>query len=58
MALLLGDVNYDKIIMLGCWRLDAMLVYLHTSAHLLMQNFTNVMVNNRDYAQTPAEIAG
>ena len=25
------------------------MVYLHTSAHPLMQNFANAMVNNQDY---------
>ena len=58
MALLLGDVDYDKIKLLGRWRSDAMMVYLHTSARPLMQNFANVMVNHGDYAQIPADIAG
>ena len=57
MALLLGDVDYDKIKLLGRWRSDAMMVYLHTSARPLMQNFANVMVNHGDYAQIPADVA-
>ena len=58
MALLLGGVNYNKIKLLGRWRSDAMMVYLHTSARPLMKNFANVMVENGDYAQIPADIAG
>ena len=58
MVILLGDINYEKIKLLSHWRSDAMMVYLHTSARPLMQNFANVMANHGDYAQIPADIAG
>ena len=53
MVLLLGSVDYEKIKLLSRWRLDAMLVYLHTSVHLPMKNLANVMVESGDYAQIP-----
>ena len=51
-------LDYNKIKLLGRWRLDAMMVYLQTSVCPLMQNFVNVMVNNGEYAQIPADIGG
>ena len=57
MALLLGNVDTDKIKMLGRWKSDAMMVYLHTSARPLMQRFADVMVEHGEYSQVPATAA-
>ena len=54
MALLLGGIDYEKIKLLGWWRSKQMMMYLHTSARPLLQNFSSVMVYHGDYAQVPS----
>ena len=54
MVLLLSNVDTDKIKLLGRWRSDAMMRYLHTTARPLVQGFAANMVNNGDYAQIPS----
>ena len=54
MALLLSNVDTDKIKLLGRWRSDAMMRYLHTTARPLVQGFAANMVSNGDYAQIPS----
>jgi len=53
MALLLSNVYTDRIKLLGRWRSDAMMRYLHTTARPLMQHFATSMVANGEYAQIP-----
>ena len=53
MALLLSNVDTDRIKLLRRWRSDAMMQYLHTNAHPLMQDFASLMVTNGEYAQIP-----
>mmetsp|Transcript_31242 Transcript_31242/g.57939 ORF Transcript_31242/g.57939 Transcript_31242/m.57939 type:complete len:340 (-) Transcript_31242:306-1325(-) len=53
MALLLSNVDTDRIKLLGRWRSDAMMRYLHTTACPLIQDFARSMVANGEYAQIP-----
>jgi hypothetical protein len=54
MVLLLSNVDTDKIKLLGRWRSDAMMRYLHTTARPLVQGFAANMVSNGDYVQIPS----
>eukprot|EP00957_Ditylum_brightwellii_P112765 8596676-Ditylum_brightwellii.AAC.1 len=49
MALLLGNIDSDTIRLIGCWRSDEMLRYLHTTARQLMRNHAATMVANGNY---------
>lgn len=53
MALLLADVDSDKIRLIGRWKSDEMLRYLHTTARPIMQNFAAQMVQHGAYALIP-----
>ena len=53
MALLLGKVDTDTIKLVGRWRSDAMLVYLHVSARPIMQAHARTMVQHGAYALIP-----
>jgi len=53
MALLLGKVDTDTIKLVGRWRSDAMLVYLHVSARPIMQQHAPIMVQHGAYALIP-----
>eukprot|EP00957_Ditylum_brightwellii_P114460 8726935-Ditylum_brightwellii.AAC.1 len=46
MALLLGSVDTDTIWLIGRWRSDKILWYLHTSACQLMQNHVHTMATH------------
>lgn len=39
MALLLGNIDYNKVQLLGCWHSNKMITYLHTPARLLVQGY-------------------
>jgi hypothetical protein len=54
MALLLGKVDYATIQLIGRWRSDQILRYLHVSARPIMQCHAGIMVANSDYSQFPA----
>ena len=54
MAFLLEGIDYDKIKLLVWWRSNQMIKYLHTSAHLILQKFSSVMVDHGEYAQFPS----
>jgi hypothetical protein len=54
MALLLGRVDADTIKLIGRWRSDAMLKYLHTSCRPLMQHHAPLMLTHGAYALLPA----
>ena len=49
MALLLRGINGDIIRILGRWRLDTMLRYLHVSAISLTHNHARAMLRGGDY---------
>jgi hypothetical protein len=54
MALLLGKVDYATIQLIGRWRSDQILRYLHVSARPIMQCHASLMTQNSDYRQFPA----
>ena len=49
MAMLLGGVDGDIIRILGCWKSDTMLRYLHVSAALLTHNHARTMFRGGHY---------
>jgi hypothetical protein len=53
MALLCANVNPNTIRMLGRWRSDEMLQYLHLQAQPLMQNFARRMLEGSHYTLLP-----
>ena len=52
-ALLLGKVDTDIIRLIGRWRSDEMLRYLHIQAAPLMQNYSRIMLNAGQYNLLP-----
>lgn len=52
-ALLCGGVDTDVIRLLGRWRSDEMLRYLHTSAEPLMRNFARQMLSGGAFTLIP-----
>jgi hypothetical protein len=52
MALLVSKVDTDIIQLLGCWRSDEMLRYLHLTAEPIMRNFAQQMLH-ADYTLSP-----
>ena len=55
MALLVSKVDTDIICLLGRWRSDEMLQYLHLSAKPLMKNFAARMLH-AEYNMTPSQL--
>ena len=53
MALLVARVNMDTIRLVGRWRSDVMLCYLHTTATTFMEGLASRMVQHGDYALIP-----
>ncbi len=53
MALLLGKVDYATIQLIGRWRSDQILWYLHVSARPIMQGHVSLMTQNSTYRQFP-----
>ena len=53
MALLVSRVDTDLIRLLGRWRSDEMLRYLHLQAQPIMQRFARLMVTHGDYHLLP-----
>jgi hypothetical protein len=53
MALLLGKVDYTTIQLIGRWRSDQILRYLHVSAHPIMQGYARLMTEHGAYRQFP-----
>ena len=53
-ALLNENIVGDKIKLLGRWKSDAMLRYLHLQAHHLMQDYSTIMLAGGDYNLLPA----
>ena len=53
MALLMARVDTDTIRLVGRWRSDVMLRYLHTTAKSFTEGLASRMVQHRDYALVP-----
>ena len=53
MALLCAKVDPDVIQLLGRWRSDEMLRYLHVQAEPIMRHFARKMVTDGDYVLLP-----
>ena len=53
MALLMACVNTDMIRLVGRWRSDVMLRYLHTTAQTFTEGLASRMVQHGDYALIP-----
>ena len=53
MALLNEQVDHDLIQLLGRWKSDSMLRYLHIQAHDLMKNFSPLMLQGGNYNLIP-----
>jgi hypothetical protein len=53
MVLLCANIDPNTIKMLGCWRSNEMLRYLHLEAQLLMQNFAQQMLTGGHYTLLP-----
>ena len=54
MALLCAQVDSDKIRLLGRWRSDEMLRYLHVQAQPVMQRFAQRMLQSSNYTMLPS----
>jgi hypothetical protein len=54
MALLNGNVDHDVIQLIGRWKSDSSLRYLHVQAHNLMNGFADVMLQGGNYNLIPA----
>lgn len=54
-ALLLTGVGGKQIKILGCWKSNAIMRYLHTTARPLLQGFAVHMVEHGNYNFLPEE---
>ena len=54
MSLLLNIVDTDKIKLLGRWRSNAMMRYLHIMYQLMVQGFTDNIASSGNYAEIPS----
>ena len=57
MALLCAKVDTDRIRLIGRWRSDEMLRYLHVQAEPIMRNFSSQMLAGGDYHLLPNHAA-
>ena len=55
MALLNENINHDVIQLLGRWRSDTVLRYLHLQAHDVMQDFSKIMLQGGNYNLIPVQ---
>ena len=53
MDLLMARVDTDMIRLVGRWRSDVMMRYLHTAAHTFTEGLSSLMVQHGDYALIP-----
>ena len=53
MALLMALVDLDTIRLVGRWRSNAMLHYLHTTAKTFTEGLVTRMAQHNDYVLTP-----
>ena len=49
MALLCSGVDHDIISLIGRWRSDEMMRYLHVQAEPIMSNFSKLMISHGNY---------
>jgi hypothetical protein len=54
MALLNGGVDHEIFQLIGCWKSDSSLCYLHVQAHNLMNGFSSIMLQGGHYNLIPA----
>jgi hypothetical protein len=52
-ALMLGKVDTNIIRLIGRWKSDAMLRYLHVQAHPLMHDYASIMLKAGTYTLIP-----
>jgi hypothetical protein len=57
MALLCAQVDSDRIRLIGRWRSDEMLRYLHVQAEPIMRHFSSHMLAGGDYTLLPNHLA-
>ena len=55
MALLFSGIDTDIIRLIGRWRSDEMLRYLHLQAEPLMRGFSKRMVTHGNYSMLPGQ---
>ncbi len=55
-ALLQAQVDMDVICLIGQWRSDKMLHYLHVKAYPLMRNYSHLMLDAGDYTLFPNQL--
>ena len=55
MALLCSGIDTDIIRLIGQWRSDEMLRYLHLQAETLMRGFSKRMVTHGNYSMLPGQ---
>ena len=53
MALLYYGVDTDIIRLIGCWRSDEMLRYIHVQAEPITKNYSKVMISHDNYNLLP-----
>ena len=53
MALLCSGVDHDIISLIGCWRSNEMMRYLHVQAEPIMRNFSKLMISHDNYTLLP-----
>jgi hypothetical protein len=53
MALLCANVDTDRIRLIGCWRSDEMLRYLHVQAEPIMRHFSSRMLAGGNFTLLP-----
>ena len=55
-ALLTASIDSDIIHIIGCWRLDEMLRYLHVQNGSLMAGYSRLMLSTGDYNLIPNQL--
>ena len=53
MALLCSGVGTNIISLIGSWRSDKMLRYLHLQAEPIMRNYSKLIINHSNYNLLP-----
>lgn len=53
MALLCSNIDHDHIKLVGSWRSDAMLRYLHVQAAPVMNHFAKAMITGEEFTRIP-----
>ena len=49
MALLCSGVDHDIISLIGRWKIDKMMRYLHVQAEPIMRNFSKLVISHCNY---------